>query len=53
MVKREKHVFRKQETTPHYPGVPGTFLDKSEKSTFDDDFDFWGTIFGIPFVENP
>ena len=20
---------------------------------FHDDFDFWGTIFGIPFVENP
>ena len=39
-----------------HPGLPPSrerFWGKNEKSIFDDDFDFWGTIFGITFVDNP
>ena len=33
---RKKHVFRKQETAPQHPGVPGTFLEQKWKTDFYD-----------------
>ena len=54
LTKARKNMFFASRRPPHTTQVSQErFWDKSEKSVFDDDFDFWGTIFGIPFVENP
>ena len=52
--KARKNMFYASRRPPHTRKVSQErFWNNFEKSIFHDDFDFGGSIFGIPFVENP